>query len=379
MSDSDNEENPDMIELTLNYENKRADEEIDDTFNDGDLEKFCQENFGIDINKYDIQFYYFDKKSNQKTPIIPDCISSFYDPYKFNKGNNDRLMLYVETKLKEDLQKKLEEAKNEYTKICKDIDSLNKEKYELEKEIKKIKELIEQENKPDDEDDDDDDEKELNEYESKKENIEKRTKEMELEKSKEIEDLKEENLKLEKMIADLSLKLSKQKEENQNLKKENENLQKNINELNQDQINSSSLSFNSNELSLSNANFFSDKNEIQNYMGNNENKIKQKEKKKERLTKINELYQKMKNDNTKFKLRKKDTSELGLRSSNSLSLSRVNSRISGEIKNNKKVENIQLKKDITVLEEKINSMKNDIENLKTMHENQVKNIKNTQI
>ena len=379
MSDSDNEENPDMIELTLNYENKRADEEIDDDFNDGDLEKFCEKNFGIDINKYDIQFYYFDKKSNQKTPIIPDCISSFYDPYKFNKGNNDRLMLYVETKLKEDLQKKLEEAKNEYTKICKDIDSLNKEKYELEKEIKKIKELIEQENKPDDEDDDDNDEKELNEYESKKENLEKRIEEMESEKLKEIEDLKEENLKLENMIADLSLKLSKQKEENQNLKKENENLQKNINELNQDQINSSSLSFNSNELSLSNANFFSDKNEIQNYMGNNENKIKQKEKKKERLTKINELYQKMKNDNTKFKLRKKDTSELGLRSSNSLSLSRVNSRISGEIKNNKKAENIQLKKDITVLEEKINSKKNEIENLKTMHENQVKNIKNTQI
>ena len=379
MSDSDNEENPDMIELTLNYENKRADEEIDDDFNDGDLEKFCEKNFGIDINKYDIQFYYHDKKSNQKTPIIPDCISSFYDPYKFNKGNNDRLMLYVETKLKEDLQKKLEEAKNEYTKICTEIDGLNKENDELEKEIKKIKELIEQENKPDDEDDDDDDEKELNEYESKKENLEKRIKEMESEKLKEIEDLKEENLKLENMIADLSLKLSKQKEENQNLKKENENLQKNINELNQDQINSSSLSFNSNELSLSNANFFSDKNEIQNYMGNNENKIKQKEKKKERLTKINELYQKMKNDNTKFKLRKKDTSELGLRSSNSLSLSRVNSRISGEIKNNKKAENIQLKKDITVLEEKINSIKNDIENLKTMHENQVKNIKNTQI
>ena len=101
MSDSDNEENPGMIELTLNYENKRADEEIDDDFNNGDLEKFCEKNFGIDINKYDIQFYYFDKKSNQKTPIIPDCISSFYDPYKFNKGNNDRLMLYVETKLKE--------------------------------------------------------------------------------------------------------------------------------------------------------------------------------------------------------------------------------------------------------------------------------------
>ena len=378
MSDSDNEENPDMIELTLNYENKRADEEIDDTFNDGDLEKFCEKNFGIDINKYDIQFYYFDKKSNQKTPIIPDCISSFYDPYKFNKGNNDRLMLYVETKLKEDLQKKLEEAKNEYTKICTEIDGLNKENDELEKEIKRIKELIEQEIKRNEEDDDDD-EKELNEYESKKENLEKRIKEMESEKLKEIEDLKEENLKLENMIADLSLKLSKQKEENQNLKKENENLQKNINELNQDQINSSSLSFNSNELSLSNANFFSDKNEIQNYMGNNENKIKQKEKKKERLTKINELYQKMKNDNTKFKLRKKDTSELGLRSSNSLSLSRVNSRISGEIKNNKKAENIQLKKDITVLEEKINSKKNEIENLKTMHENQVKNIKNTQI
>ena len=379
MSDSDNEENPDMIELTLNYENKRADEEIDDDFNNGDLEKFCEKNFGIDINKYDIQFYYFDKKSNQKTPIIPDCISSFYDPYKFNKGNNDRLMLYVETKLKEDLQKKLEEAKNKYTKICTDIDVLNKENDELEQEIKRIKKLIEQENNSDDEDDDDDDEKELNEYESKKENLEKRIKEMESEKLKEIEDLKEENLKLENMIADLSLKLSKQKEENQNLKEENENLQKNINELNQDQINSSSLSFNSNELSLSNANFFSDKNEIQNYMGNNENKIKQKEKKKERLTKINELYQKMKNDNTKFKLRKKDTSELGLRSSNSLSLSRVNSRISGEIKNNKKVENIQLKKDITVLEEKINSIKNDIENLKTMHENQVKNIKNTQI
>ena len=36
INDSDNEENPDMIELTLNYENKRADEEIDDTFNDGD-------------------------------------------------------------------------------------------------------------------------------------------------------------------------------------------------------------------------------------------------------------------------------------------------------------------------------------------------------
>ena len=483
MSDSDNEENPDMIELTLNYENKRADEEIDDDFKNGELEKFCETKFGIDRNKYDIQFYYFDKKSNQKTPIIPDCISSFYDPYKFNKGNNDRLMLYVETKLKEvkeeerdnesrsndreendrnneDLlysnvsnasndvilsnsgnfskkeediklyegikkvksetlnnakteetkepsnqlksklsmdsskhsgisnisggskskeEKKLEDAKNKYTKICTDIDGLNKEKDELEKEIKKIKELIEQENKPDDEDDDDDDEKELNEYESKKENLEKRIKEMESEKLKEIEDLKEENLKLENMIADLSLKLSKQKEENQNLKKENENLQKNINELNQDQINSSSLSFNSNELSLSNANFFSDKNEIQNYMGNNENKIKQKEKKKERLTKINELYQKMKNDNTKFKLRKKDTSELGLRSSNSLSLSRVNSRISGEIKNNKKVENIQLKKDITVLEEKINSTKNEIENLKTKHENQVKNIKNTQI
>ena len=473
MSDSDNEENPEIIELTVNYENKRADEEIDDTsFNNGDLEKFCEKNFGIDINKYDIQFYYHDKKSNQKTPLIPDCISSFYDPYKFSKGNNDRLMLYVETKLKEVVsneendrinedmlysnvsntsndvilsnsgnfsrkeediklyegikkvkpetlnnakteeikepsnqlksklsinsskhsgisnisgsskskeEKKLEEAKNKYNKICADIDGFNKENDELEKEIKKIKELIEQENRSDDEEDDDDDEKELNEYESKKENLEKRIKEMESEKLKEIEDLKEENLKLENMIADLSLKLSKQKEENQNLKKENENLQKNINELNQDQINSSSLSFNSNELSLSNANFFSDKNEIQNYMGNNENKIKQKEKKKERLTKINELYQKMKNDNTKFKLRKKDTSELGLRSSNSLSLSRVNSRISGEIKNNKKVENIQLKKDITVLEEKINSIKNDIKNLKTKHENQVKNIKNTQI
>ena len=101
MSDSDNEENPGMIELTLNYENKRADEEIDDAYNNGGLEEFCEKNFGIDINKYDIQFYYFDKKSNQKTPIIPDCISSFYDPYKFNKGNNDRLMLYVETKLKE--------------------------------------------------------------------------------------------------------------------------------------------------------------------------------------------------------------------------------------------------------------------------------------
>ena len=45
-------------------------------------------------------------------------------------------MLYVETKLKEDLQKKLEEAKNEYTKICTDIDVLNKENDELEKELK---------------------------------------------------------------------------------------------------------------------------------------------------------------------------------------------------------------------------------------------------
>ena len=98
MSDSDNEENLDLIELTLNYENKRADEEIDDTYNNGGLEEFCEKNFGIDINKYDIQFYYFDKKSNQKTPIIPDCISSFYDPYKFNKGNNDRLLNYLKLK-----------------------------------------------------------------------------------------------------------------------------------------------------------------------------------------------------------------------------------------------------------------------------------------
>ena len=385
MSDSEeNEEVPDIIDITLNFNNKREETEIDDKIKEGDLEKVCQKNFGIDLEKYNVKFYYSEKKSNKKIELIPDCISAFHDPYKTSKGINGKLMIYVETELKEvkegslnrkmsKEEKKLEEAKNKYNKICADIDSLTKENEDLEKEIKNKKELIEEEN-------DEDGENKLKEYESKKANSEERIKEMEMEKLKEIKALKEENLKLDNMITELSLKLSKQKEENQNLKLANENLKKNIDELNQDQIATSSLSINSNDLSLSNANFFSDKNEIQNYLGNNENKIKQKEKKKEKLTKINELYQKMKSTYNKDKLKKKDTTDLGLNHCDSLSLSRVNSKISGEIKNDIiRKENIQLKKDITVLEGQINSIKNEIEKEKNKHENEVKNIKNNQI
>ena len=145
MSNShDNEEQPDMIEITLNFENKREEEEIEDDFEDGDLEKLCKKDFGIDLDKYDITFKYFDKKSDKKEIIIPDCISAFYDPYKFSKGNDGRLMIYVETKLKKEIreiEKKLEETKNKYNKLCADIDDLNKENDTLEKKIKEIKEL----------------------------------------------------------------------------------------------------------------------------------------------------------------------------------------------------------------------------------------------
>ena len=67
MSDSEeNEEVPDVIDITLNFNNKREETEIDDDFEEGDLEKLCQKNFGIDLEKYNVKFKYSEKKSNKK-------------------------------------------------------------------------------------------------------------------------------------------------------------------------------------------------------------------------------------------------------------------------------------------------------------------------
>ena len=135
-NNDDNEEQPEMIEITLNFENKREEEDIEDDFKDGDLEKKCKKYFGIDLDKYDITFEYFDKKSDKKEIIIADCISAFYDPYKFSKGTDGRLMIYVETKLKEAKEENTETPKRE-TENNEERENEDVEETETERERKK--------------------------------------------------------------------------------------------------------------------------------------------------------------------------------------------------------------------------------------------------
>ena len=59
-NNDDNEEELNVIEITLNFENKREEEDIEDDFEDGDLEKLCKKYFGIDLDKYDITFKLFE-------------------------------------------------------------------------------------------------------------------------------------------------------------------------------------------------------------------------------------------------------------------------------------------------------------------------------
>ena len=482
MSDSDSDEELDIIKLTINFENIQKEVKVsEDNYSENAFKDECYKLFAIDKDKYELKFYVKDEKA-KKSKLETEYISDISDKYE---KNNNKLILYLETELKKVKEEKkqdvveikveevkvvkaqnssdseeddedknnenlysdisnsgnnnnnnkegesnlyeenkieeikdtsnqnkskhntntgisnrgndsenekslnLEETKNKYNKLCNDIDDMNRQNKELEEEINKIKLLIEESKKEtssDDEFDDDEGDEELMraKYESQKDELNKKIKFLEEEKSKEIQELQKENLKLENNKIKLSKELSNQKEKNQSLKEFNEKIQKDISEFNKDAIENSNLSFNSNDLSLSGANFFSERNEIKIYVGNLEDKKSKKEKK---IKKINALYQKMKKIQEKEILRRRDTDEKNIKSEKSLILSRASSKINTIIKINEKKEgnekirkeNNELKKEIEDLEEQINSVKNEIEQQKKLHEQQVRNITKVEV
>ena len=110
---SEEEEEINKIQLTLNFNGERKDVEIDDGFDNGDLQNDCNEKFGIDLERFDLKFKYFDEKENKKKNLLTEYFSDFVDPFKFNKGNNGKLMVYVEATLKKEIEEAEKKKKEE--------------------------------------------------------------------------------------------------------------------------------------------------------------------------------------------------------------------------------------------------------------------------
>ena len=290
--------------------------------------------------------------------------SNLFQKHKQNSGISVKRKRYLET-LKKNQDKKNEEQK------------LILENNKLEQQIKELKELIE---KGCDDNNDDDINDEL--IKEKIEEIIQNTRSLERKKSKDIKDLKDENSHLQKKISQLSIELSKFEKENNQISEFNINLLNNLSKLDL-ALNNSSLSSNFNESS------FKEKIQITNYncQSNYESFVdteaqkRKRNKKKNKVKKINELYKKMlesKINVKKDKKPKKEDEQMVLDLKKSQSFSRRSNIIENENKNGNLIhkENKNLKDEIKELQNELYKIKMEIEAMKKSNEQEIEEINN---
>ena len=290
--------------------------------------------------------------------------SNLFQKNKQNSGISVKRKRYLET-LKKNQDKKNEEQK------------LILENNKLEQQIKELKELIE---KGCDDNNDDDINDEL--IKEKIEAIIQNTRSLERKKSKDIKDLKDENSHLQKKISQLSIELSKFEKENNQISEFNINLLNNLSKLDL-ALNNSSLSSNFNESS------FKEKIQITNYncQSNYESFVdteaqkRKRNKKKNKVKKINELYKKMlesKINVKKDKKPKKEDEQMVLDLKKSQSFSRRSNIIENENINGNLIhkENKNLKDEIKELQNELYKIKMEIEAMKKSNEQEIKEINN---
>ena len=290
--------------------------------------------------------------------------SNLFQKHKQNSGISVKRKRYLET-LKKNQDKKNEEQK------------LILENNKLEQQIKELKELIE---KGCDDNNDDDINDEL--IKEKIEEIIQNTRSLERKKSKDIKDLKDENSHLQKKISQLSIELSKCEKENNQISEFNTNLLNNLSKLDL-ALNNSSLSSNFNESS------FKEKIQITNYncQSNYESFVdteaqkRKRNKKKNKVKKINELYKKMlesKINVKKDKKPKKEDEQMVLDLKKSQSFSRRSNIIENENKNGNLIhkENKNLKDEIKELQNELYKIKMEIEAMKKSNEQEIEEINN---
>ena len=231
-----------------------------------------------------------------------------------------------------------------------------------------------------DDNNDDDDNDEL--IKEKIEEIIQNTRSLERKKSKDIKDLKDENSHLQKKISQLSIELSKFEKENNQISEFNINLLNNLSKLDL-ALNNSSLSSNFNESS------FKEKIQITNYnchsnyesLVDTEAQKRKRNKKKNKVKKINELYKKMlesKINVKKDKKPKKEDEQMVLDLKKSQSFSRRSNIIENENKNDNLIhkENKNLKDEIKELQNELYKIKMEIEAMKKSNEQEIKEINN---
>ena len=290
--------------------------------------------------------------------------SNLFQKHKQNSGISVKRKRYLET-LKKNQDKKNEEQK------------LMLENNKLEQQIKELKEIIE---KGSDDNNDDDVNDEL--IKEKIEAIIQNTRSLERKKSKDIKDLKDENSHLQKKISQLSIELSKFEKENNQISEFNINLLNNLSKLDL-ALNNSSLSSNFNESS------FKEKIQITNYncqsnyesLVDTEAQKRKRNKKKNKVKKINELYKKMlesKINVKKDKKPKKEDEQMVLDLKKSQSFSRRSNIIENENKNGNLIhkENKNLKDEIKELQNELYKIKMEIEAMKKSNEQEIKEINN---
>ena len=290
--------------------------------------------------------------------------SNLFQKHKQNSGISVKRKRYLET-LKKNQDKKNEEQK------------LILENNKLEQQIKELKELIE---KGCDDNNDDDINDEL--IKEKIEEIIQNTRSLERKKSKDIKDLKDENSHLQKKISQLSIELSKFEKENNQISEFNINLLNNLSKLDL-ALNNSSLSSNFNESS------FKEKIQITNYncqsnyesLVDTEAQKRKRNKKKNKVKKINELYKKMlesKINVKKDKKPKKEDEQMVLDLKKSQSFSRRSNIIENENKNDNLIhkENKNLKDEIKELQNELYKIKMEIEAMKKSNGQEIKEINN---
>ena len=290
--------------------------------------------------------------------------SNLFQKHKQNSGISVKRKRYLET-LKKNQDKKNEEQK------------LILENNKLEQQIKELKEIIE---KGCDDNNDDDVNDEL--IKEKIEAIIQNTRSLERKKSKDIKDLKDENSHLQKKISQLSIELSKFEKENNQISEFNINLLNNLSKLDL-ALNNSSLSSNFNESS------FKEKIQITNYnchsnyesLVDTEAQKRKRNKKKNKVKKINELYKKMlesKINVKKDKKPKKEDEQMVLDLKKSQSFSRRSNIIENENKNDNLIhkENKNLKDEIKELQNELYKIKMEIEAMKKSNEQEIEEINN---
>lgn len=290
--------------------------------------------------------------------------SNLFQKHKQNSGISVKRKRYLET-LKKNQDKKNEEQK------------LILENNKLEQQIKELKELIE---KGCDDNNDDDINDEL--IKEKIEEIIQNTRSLERKKSKDIKDLKDENSHLQKKISQLSIELSKFEKENNQISEFNINLLNNLSKLDL-ALNNSSLSSNFNVSS------FKEKIQITNYnchsnyesLVDTEAQKRKRNKKKNKVTKINELYKKMLESKINVKKDKKPKTEdeqMVLDLKKSQSSSRRSNIIENENKNDNLIhkENKNLKDEIKELQNELYKIKMEIEAMKKSNEQEIEEINN---